>query len=299
MNFMKSLSFLFNRLRRGRITFHNMGNNGFGRLGNQLFQYAALRCLAQRTKRKIILPPACEHRLNAFRITASYSPVIGQPRMPHEFCEQQFHFDDTFFQAPPDCDFRGYFQTERYFLEIEDVIKKEFTLVDNRITQRAWKKVEDVRAHYGGRPVVALHNRRGDCVPTQGERFFCKQRGAFRPDQARYHPLLTTEYVAASIARFDGCCFLVFSDTEEDRAWCRRHIGGKWVTVSEGNDDLTDFEMQRLCDHNIIANSSYSWWAAWLNPHHGRQVIAPKRWFGEVFAHYILDDLIPPGWIRL
>ncbi len=297
MNPGKTLSLLFNRLRRGRITFHQLGNSG--RLGNQLFQYAAVRCLAHRTKRRLILPPAQEHRLNAFRITAPCSPVRGEPRVSNAFQERQFHFDETFFQSPPNCDFNGYFQSERYFAEIADQIRKEFTLVDGEITHRARQQVERVRTRHGGRPVVALHNRRGDMVPTQHERVISKHRGTFRPDQARYHPLLSSEYIQSAMARFEGCCFLIFSDSEEDRVWCREHLGRQGTTVSEGNDDLTDFEMQRLCDHNIIANSTYSWWAAWLNPHHARQVIAPKRWFGDVYAHYILDDLIPPGWIRL
>jgi hypothetical protein len=245
------------------------------------------------------LPPAREHRLNAFRIKAVYSRVMGEPRMAHEFRERQFHYDETFFQAPPDCDFSGFFQSERYFLDCADLIRTELSLVDGGITRRARQAVEAVRVRYGGRPVVAVHNRRGDYVPTPQVRYDCKYRGSFRPDQDRYHPLLSPDYFAAAMTRFEGCCFLVFSDTEKDRAWCREHLRGKWITVSEGNDDLTDFEMQRLSDHNIIANSTFSWWAAWLNPHRERKVIAPKHWFGEVFAHHILDDLIPPGWVRL
>lgn len=250
------------RVGRGRITFHQMGNNGFGRLGNQLFQYAALRCLAIRTNRQLILPPPQEHRLSALRITATYASQMGEPQMPHEFRERQFHYDETFFQAPPNCDFSGYFQTERYFLDIANLIRTELSWVDQSITPRARQQVEAVRTRYAGRPVVALHNRRGDYVPTPQVRLDCKYRGSFRPDKELYHPLLSSDYLAAAMAHFEGCGFLVFSDTEEDRAWCRDHIRHPWITVSEGNDDLTDFEMQRLCDHNIIANSSYSWWAA-------------------------------------
>ena len=295
----KLLVQIWNRLRPGTITFHQLGNNGYGRLGNQLFQYAALRSLACRTNRRLILPPAREHYLNAFRITASYARVMGKPLMTHTFREKQFHYDESFFCAPPNCDFSGYFQSERYFVNIADRIRREFSLVDKAITQRAQRQVDAVRASYPGRPVVALHNRRGDNVPTTNVRFDCKVQGSFRPDKDRYHPLLTRDYIEAAIRHFDGCCFLVFSDTIEDRAWCRKHVRSKWLTISEGNDDLTDFEMQRLCDHNIIANSSFSWWAAWLNSHAGRQVIAPTHWFGEVFAHQILDDLIPKDWIRL
>jgi hypothetical protein len=290
---------MMNGWRPALITFHQMGNNGFGRLGNQLFQYAALRSLACRTNRRLILPPVQEHRLSAFRITASFSPVLGEPRMPHEFRERQFHYDESFFKAPPNCDFSGFFQSERYFVNIADRIRREFTLVDPTITQRARQQVNAVRARYPGRPVVALHNRRGDNVPTPHIRFDCKYRGSFRPDKERYHPLLKPDYIEAGLRYFEGCCFLVFSDTVEDRAWCREHVFSKWITISEGNDDLTDFEMQRLCDHNIIANSSFSWWAAWLNPHSSRKVVAPSQWFGEMYAHYILDDLIPKDWVRL
>ena len=285
------------RGRRGRITFHQLGN--YGRLGNQLFQYAALRSLAVRTRRTLILPPAHEHRLTAFRIVAPCSAAVGTPRMPNEFRETQYHFDASFFSAPSECNVLGYFQSERYFAEIADQVRSEFTLADARIARRARAQLAAVRARFPGRPVVALHNRRGDYVPTAGEVLECKHRGAYRPDKARYHPLLNSAYIEGAMRLFDGCCFLVFSDTEADRAWCREHLGREGVSVVEGNDDLTDFELQRLCDHNIIANSTFSWWAAWLNPSPARRVVAPRHWFGEVFAHQRLDDLIPAGWTRL
>lgn len=281
----------------GLITFDKLGE--VGRLGNQLFQYAALLSLALRTKRRIILPPAARHRLGSFRISASLSDTAVQHKVKHEFRERQFNYDESFFSAPPDCNFVGYFQSERYFADITDAVRREFTIADTNVVRRASGQVDAFRASQHGRPVVALHNRRGDNVPSGGLVLESKIHGTFRPDKERFHPLLSRDYIQAAMGQFEGCSFLVFSDTEADRAWCRTNMPGGHISVVEGNDDLTDFEMQRICDHNIIANSTFSWWAAWLNPNRSHKVVAPKKWFGEAYSHHDLEDLIPKGWTTL
>ena len=82
----------------------------------------------------------------------------------------------------------------------------------------------------------------------------------------------------------------------KDILWCKEHITGSDHYYSEGHDDVTDLTLMRYCDHHIIANSSFSWWAAWLNNNPNKTIIAPKKWFGKVYNHDNTNDLIPNEW---
>jgi len=144
--------------------------------------------------------------------------------------------------------------------------------------------------------IVALHNRRGDNVPSP-DMFQNKVEGVFRPDKHKFHPLLDQEYIEAAKKEFKDVIFLVFSDTNTDINWCKENIKGENVLFSENHPDFIDFALQQKCDHNIIANSSFSWWAAWLNNNPNKKVISPRKWFGEAYEHFDLKDLYPEDWI--
>ena len=134
-------------------------------------------------------------------------------------------------------------------------------------------------------------------MPIKGEAHQDKIGGNFLPDKEKYHPLLSDEYLKKSMSMFDNCVFLVFSDSQKDIDWCKENIEGDHLLFSEGHDDLTDFGLQSACDHNIIANSSFSWWSAYLNDNPDKVVVAPKsRWFGAGLAHHNLKDLFPEEW---
>ena len=96
--------------------------------------------------------------------------------------------------------------------------------------------------------------------------------------------------------------FLIFSDTARDIQWCRDNIRPDWLAperlhFSDGHTDLQDATLMSCCDHNIIANSTFSWWAAWLNTTPGRRVIAPRSWSNPGNAGKMTTtDLIPPSW---
>ena len=103
---------------------------------------------------------------------------------------------------------------------------------------------------------------------------------------------------------FDGYSFLVFSDTVKDVEWCKQNIKADYIEFSDGSDinghnDIIDFTLMSKCDHNIIANSSFSWWAAWLNNNKEKTVIAPKQWFGKAYVNHNTSDLIPETWIKI
>ena len=140
-----------------------------------------------------------------------------------------------------------------------------------------------------GAPVVSLHVRRGDLAHAVEK---LDDRGLV------YGGPVGLEYINAAMRHFDATChFLVFSDTVADIEWCRQHIHGPHVHYSSGHTDMEDFALMSACDHHIIANSTFSWWAAWLDPKPGKRVIAPRQWgFPDARFKMVPDDLIPPEW---
>jgi len=93
----------------------------------------------------------------------------------------------------------------------------------------------------------------------------------------------------------DEVQFLVFSD---DIGWCKSTFQRPNIHFIEGERDVVDLQLMARCKHNIIANSSFSWWGAWLNPHPGKQVFAPQNWFGSEALHHDTRDLIPENWVK-
>jgi hypothetical protein len=105
------------------------------------------------------------------------------------------------------------------------------------------------------------------------------------------------DYFEAAMKRIpSGTTFVVFSD---DINWCRENFSkdDKNILFIEGNLDYEDISLMSLCDHNIISNSTFSWWAAWLNDNPSKIVIAPKNWFGPAYSNLSTEDLYCPGWL--
>jgi len=124
---------------------------------------------------------------------------------------------------------------------------------------------------------VSLHIRRGDYLRTQD-----------------HHPVCSLDYYMDALSKFRDkeYKFIVFSD---DVDWCRNNFNEDFI-FTEGNTDYEDMWLMSLCDHNIIANSSFSWWGAWLNDNPNKRVIAPKKWFGPSYSNWKLDDLFCNDW---
>jgi len=277
------------------VTVSNMGH--YGRLGNQLFQYASSRSYSIKYDVPLLLPNPIEHRLGNFQISCKYVKrnTLKAVKSFH-FEEKQYHFNPVFFQYHKRKNFTGYFQSEKYFYDIRDTLIREFNLKDAHKNDYCLQYIKKIRSDNPGKSIVALHNRRGDNIPSKNK-FSDKEFGVFRPDKEAFHPLLSMDYINSAKSHFDAAVFLIFSDNEKDILWCKDHIKGKNHYYSEGHDDLTDFTLMHYCDHNIISNSSFSWWAAWLNENPDKKVIAPKKWFGDAYKDWDLKDLYPKDWI--
>jgi len=274
------------------ITFKKLGH--YGRMGNQLFQYAALKCLSLRKNYPLVLPYTQNNKLTNFKVRCYFVNPVEVEQPLKIFKETQFHFDKDFFKCTDQTDFEGYYQTEKYFKDISYIIKREFQISDPHKEKACQNTIKRIRDKHPLQKITAFHIRRGDNVPSpvngaspSGEQF--------KTNKGDYHPLLSEEYIDYALNKFSDDIKLVFSDSKEDIDWCKENLDGSDLYFI-GSDDIFDFRLMQLCDNNVISNSSFSWWAAWLNDNKDKEILAPARWFGKELKHHNLCDLIPNEW---
>lgn len=253
------------------ISFNQLGN--FGHVGNQMFQYAALKGLAVKHNYEFSMPPknkfGTDYLVRSNLYDIFYLSSLEEKNMlitnNPTIEEKHFHFDENFFNNCPDnINLIGYYQSYKYFEHIKNELLEDFTF-------KIQKTLLDI-------PYVAIHVRRGDYV-----------------GQPQFHPTCSIDYYAEAMSHFPEHNFLIFSD---DIGWCKQQDIFKKCFFSEKSDAGTDLFLMSIAEHNIIANSSFSWWAAWLNKNSSKKVIAPKKWFGENLPHDT-KDLIPNEWITI
>jgi hypothetical protein len=283
-----------------------------GGLGNQLFQYAVGRALAEKHKttlkmdlsgydHQVGVTPR-QYQLFLFNIQESFSTPAERDRLKGReasglwgrvwkkissrlkrqrfLLEKHYNFDPAILAAKDNVYLEGYWQTEKYFMEIADIIRSEFTLKAeyNNLNQELLQKI----AAYNS---VSLHIRRGDYVSSQSTN--------------EYHGVCSLDYYRRAVdliaAKFPNPMIFVFSD---DLEWCEANLKIDWpIVFVSGNKDYEDLIMMSRCKHNIIANSSFSWWGAWLNNNPEKMVVAPKRWFAETSVD--TSDVVPSTWTKI
>ncbi len=281
-----------------------------GGLGNQLFQYAAGRALAERHGTELALDLSWfdnrpggntprKYELHRYPIQARVTTAIEQflcsfyqgriirripflPRRWHHFREKHFQYDSRYTTLPDQVYLDGYWQSSRYFEGIENIIRKE--LQPFTLPGKANSDLMDAMAHSSS---VALHIRRGDYLSN--------------PTAINYHGVCSLDYYHAAIEfmveKLQNPTFYIFSD---DLAWAKANLNIQhpvhYVANNSGDNAFQDLHLISSCKNQIIANSSFSWWGAWLNPDPIKIVIAPKRWFSVAKN---TDTLYPDGWIKL
>ena len=278
------------------IGFDHLGN--LGRLGNQMFEFAALRGIAAHHGYDICIPPA-EHEgienyslHDCFKLDHIPTRFIATERYAQE---PHFHFSKELFEGCPDnVSLYGFFQTEKYFANATDIVRKDFTFHDNILQPCA-----DFMSQYADQEPIMLHVRRGDANLTDPRGFKWSYTQC-----SHQHPPQTLEYYGEALSHFDkDQPVIVFSDSPE---WVQEQefFGGDRFVISVPEDKYSDgsYEpyidlcLMSLCSHAIIANSSLSWWGAWLQNGEGK-VVAPKRWYGPAYADKDLSDLYCKDWI--
>ena len=283
-----------------------------GGLGNQMFQYA-LRCYFEE-KGKLVKddiqyyqnnPTAMPFRLGTFFPNISLN--IAEECEVKSFYERrksrnilvrfvnklfpstcliqeekkELNFDSKILKSYS-AYIIGYWQSYRYVEKIENLLKKrfEFSVIDN-------KEINDVLYEIKNSNSVSLHIRLGDYLLPQNNELF---GGICTPEYYRNAIKLKQRKVA-------NPRFFVFSN---DVNWCKENLlleNVAWVDLSKIYDynDWMDMYLMSSCDHNIIANSSFSWWAAWLNSNPNKIVVAPKKWMNTIKK----DEVCPKDWIRI
>lgn len=247
------------------VTFSNLGN--FGRLGNQLFQIAASVGLAKLYSKKA--------KFGKWDYSIFFKNPIDQSLNPDEikniFRERNFHYESI--PNIDNLDIIGYFQSEKYFLHCKDLILYHFDFIDSLYSSYIDHTKE----------TCSVHIRRGDYLSLSD-----------------YHPCLGLDYYNKSMdymRKLGVTKFYIFSD---DIGWCVSNFSGlSDVEYIQGNTDIKDMCLMSSCKNNIIANSSFSWWAAWLNKNKNKNVIAPKIWFGPAKKNVITNDLYCENWIKI
>jgi hypothetical protein len=284
-----------------------------GGLGNQMFQYALGRSLAIKRSTSLKLDVAWfdnienkntnrQYELDNYLVSAKIVDAreieIGKEQeQKHKLPLQRFFTGNQLsVYAEPDASFHknilelpdntylvGYWQNENYFKDIRSMILKEFK--PKKLSNYSQKTTEQIRKQ----PSVSLHVRRGDY--------------ANNPLTLKFHGLTPVAYYTKALdyiyKNHANLQIFVFSD---DIKWCKDNLPltkeAIFVNGNKPERSCEDMFLMSLCDHNVIANSSFSWWGAWLNESPDKIVVAPKTWFQEKKANQ-KADIVPRDWVKL
>lgn len=287
-----------------------------GGLGNQLFQYAAARQMAHRLQTTLKLDLSYyatqqlrRYSLSPFAIQETFATatelaeVRGKGR--HKLDKlllrirqnlklfyrwtviRESHVmpvNGRLWTETGDIYLDGYWQSEQYFLDIESLIRREFSL---KTTPDPYS--QEIAAQITGAQAVSIHVRRGDYVADERTN--------------RQHGTCSLDYYQSCVKeisqRVERPSFFIFSD---DPAWARENLRFPHpITIVSREDgglqDVAELRLMSLCQHHIIANSSFSWWGAWLNPDPQKLVFAPQKWYRDPRRDNA--DIIPNDWIKI
>lgn len=284
-----------------------------GGLGNQLFQYACGRSLADRLGCRLALDLRGldiqgdrPFQLDAYQIRADIADTDLLSSIPNGrpsrwnrtksrlaqlapnfysfpvFWPRSFAFDQRFKQLTHPVYLVGYWQSEKYF------DWNRATLLSDIQPVLPLSLNTPFLCEIEGCTSVALHIRRGDYVSNE--------------QSAQFHGLCDISYYQAAVknlkAHVPDIQVFVFSD---DIEWAKKHlildVPIYFVESTSTDNGRTDLELMRRCKHHIIANSSFSWWGAWLCTHPEQQVRAPVRWFAD--SKTDTSDVIPERWQKI
>lgn len=286
-----------------------------GWLWNQMFQYAVGRALSLKRETDLSLDISAfdtyrlhEYSLENFAILRQYSKKSDLPWYENSssnkyidfifqktknfaakynsshFRENGFEpFNENVLRLPDGSFLDGYFQSDKYFSEYADTIRKDFEVIIPPTEENIVMKqhIESVNA-------VSLHIRRGDYVKNS--------------DTNALHGVCNAEYYKNSVAYIASMIqdpvFFIFSD---DIDWAKENLRTGYeqyyIDFNDASQNYEDIRLMKTCQHHIIANSTFSWWGAWLNPKKDKIVTIPSVWFSGYT--YDTKDLYPEGWIKI
>lgn len=243
------------------ITFSQIGK--YGRLGNQLFQMAAVIGTAKKAN--------CEYGFPAQHTASIKLPGLTiNPAGYERRQERSFTFDHLWWldlENKPNLDLFGYFQSERYFDHCKKDVYDAIMTPENLAVRASALSRHNINTEYA---YASMHIRRGDYLALPNH----------------YAQLTKTRYYQNAFDILQGTVdkFLIFSD---DIDWCKANMNADVCTFINEPDALTALMLMSFCGTHVIANSSFSWWGSWLA--NAKMTIAPREWFGPAITHNTRD----------
>jgi len=272
-----------------------------GGLGNQMFQYAIGRRFAIKNKTTLSLDLTTLLNHNSIEYTPrnfeldifniKYSKLINKPsksfidKFYNKFFTENINevgnrFNENIMHKKGNIYLDGFWQNENYFKDIEQIIREDFIFksAPDEANSQTLKHINEVSA-------VSIHFRRGDYITNK---LAVDHHGICEPD----YYLNAINKINKTV---DEPHFFIFSD---DITWVKENFNTMgnttFVSHNSAENGIEDMRLMAACKHNIIANSSFSWWGAWLNINPHKTVIAPKKWFKNLET-----DVIPSSWLKI
>lgn len=282
--------------------------NIFGGLGNQMFQYATGYALARHFNTELkcdmtffedpstfiqrdcgisslstSIVPATKKEISVYKgkISEQLDRVLHPWYKRHVVYEPHYHFAADIFKGKGDAYYTGYWQSPKYFEFVAQEIRNIFLL--NSYTAKMYQLALEI----GEKNSISLHIRRGDYVTNKAANETLGVLPLSYYEQA-------IEYIQKHVLEPH---FYIFSD---DIEWAKEHLrihAQKIFVSGSGLSDVEEMQLMTKCKHNILANSSFSWWGAWLGPSENKIAVAPKQWFKD--TQISTKDLIPETWIQI
>jgi len=283
-----------------------------GGLGNQLFQYTFGQYVAKKTNKDVVydiqtdlrianftprtlallnfnleLNVATEKDIRKMRFFSkkSFQRIERKLVQLYPFLNKKYkvekNFHSEFIQDVKDnCYYDGYWQSFKYLDLNESLLRSQMVLDAYSLKNKA-----ELIDRISNSQSVSIHIRRGDYISIKAN--------------SSIFNLCSLEYYSNAInyinSSFPNAQYYIFSD---DIEWTKLHFIGDQYLFMDGNEPIEDLYMMSLCKHNIIANSTFSWWSAWLNQDRNKIVIAPKQWYVGKQNDFI-QELIPNKWIQM
>jgi hypothetical protein len=288
-----------------------------GGLGNQMFQYATARSLSIKNNTSVNMDlteydqinrrPHEVYNLNHFNISGNIlehcelkrfyktnfferlifklKKITGMEKTRLVYEKRWFHYDSSIKTLPDNVYLRGYWQCEKYFSDIRDIILDEYTPGSQLSSNSLLVKEAIIKSNNS----VSLHIRRGDYISDKKTN--------------TYFHICPPEYYNECLSRLNQYAgkhldLFIFSD---DIDWAKSNLNFDYNTFFVENKNIQlafeDIYLMSLCKHNIIANSSFSWWGAYLNRNKGNFIFAPSKWVNDNTIN--IDDILPSSWIRI
>jgi hypothetical protein len=283
-----------------------------GGLGNQMFQYAFAYAVSKRSDvdevklstESYLNDTFRKYELDKYAITLKLANIDEVKKIKYQkeniyqkvirkltrkkrelsqlcYVEPHFHFDYNVLKSINKKYFEGYWQSEKYFKEYRNDLLNQFKLINPIHSKSEYYKKLILSSS-----AISLHIRRGDYVSVD--------------KNLQIHGVCSLDYYSKAVKKIEEAIkkplYFIFSD---DLEWAKQNLefikNKKFVELDKSIHDHEEIYLMSLCKHNIIANSTFSWWGAWLNQNENKITIAPKKWFNDPSKD--TKDIIPKEWI--